>query len=116
MEMKNWLEQCQAHGGGDTPEAIADALHDVVKLSWRPEATKISILISDAPPHGLDSRGDQFPNGCPNGLDPIKIVHEMAEKNITLYSVGVEPPIGKMTQLFLFMTLTLYLLFSSSLP
>ncbi|CAF3878588.1 unnamed protein product [Rotaria sp. Silwood1] len=89
--MKQWLGRCQAQGGGDTPEAVADALHDVLTLSWRPEATKICILISDAPPHGLNSYDDTFPNGCPLGFDPIKIVQEMAEKHITLYTVGVEP-------------------------
>ena len=94
--MKGWLEQCEAQGGGDTPEAVADAMHDVLKLSWRPEATKICILISDAPPHGLDPNcGDGFPDGDPTGVDPIKIVREMAEKQITLYCVGVEPSIGK---------------------
>ncbi len=94
--MKGWLENCQAHGGGDGPEAVADGLHDVLKLSWRAESTKICVLISDAPPHGLDPNGDGFPNGCPDGLDPIKIVREMAEKHITLYAVGVEPPIGRL--------------------
>ncbi len=93
-EMKQWLEQCQAQGGGDTPEAVADALREVLTLSWRSEATKICILISDAPPHGLISAGDSFPNGCPVGLDTIKIVRQMAENNITLYTVGVEPPIS----------------------
>ncbi|CAF1284021.1 unnamed protein product [Didymodactylos carnosus] len=92
-QMKGWLEDCTAVGGGDAPEAVADAMHDVLKLSWRAEATKICILITDAPPHGLDPSGDSFPNGCPNGLDPIKIAREMAEKHITLYTVGVEPPI-----------------------
>ena len=97
-EMKQWLERCQAQGGGDTPEAVADALHDVLKLSWRSNATKICIMISDAPPHGLSSSGDSFPHGCPANFDPMKIVREMAEENITLYTVGVEPPIS---QLFL---------------
>ncbi|CAF1213043.1 unnamed protein product [Rotaria sordida] len=92
-EMKGWLEHCQAQGGGDGPEAVADGLHDALKLTWRAESTKICVLISDAPPHGLDPSGDGFPNGCPAGLDPIKIVREMAEKHITLYVVGVEPPI-----------------------
>ncbi|CAF0816677.1 unnamed protein product [Adineta ricciae] len=92
-EMKGWLEQCSAQGGGDGPEAVADGLHDALKLSWRENATKICVLISDAPPHGLDANGDGFPNGCPAGLDPLRIVREMAEKHITLYVVGVEPPI-----------------------
>jgi len=94
-EMRDWLQQCQAYGGGDGPEAVADGLDAVLRLSWRSESTKICILIADAPPHGLDPSGDGFPNGCPNGLDPVQIVREMAEKHITLYSVGVEPPISK---------------------
>jgi hypothetical protein len=101
-EMKRWLEQCQAQGGGDTPEAVADALHDVLTLSWRPEATKICILISDAPPHGLNLCDDHFSNGCPAGHDPMKIVREMAENNITLYTVGVEPPISQFPPSFFF--------------
>jgi hypothetical protein len=91
--MKGWLEQCSAEGGGDGPEAVADGLHAALKLSWRADSTKICVLISDAPPHGLDPNGDGFPNGCPAGLDPLRIVRDMAEKYITLYAVGVEPPI-----------------------
>jgi hypothetical protein len=93
--MKGWLEQCSAQGGGDAPEAVADALNDAFNLPWRSEAAKICILISDAPPHGLDPNGDSFPSGCPAGHDPLTIVRKMAEKNITLYTVGVEPPIRK---------------------
>ena len=93
-EMKDWLDQCRAEGGGDEPEAVADALRDVLDLSWREGATKICVLISDAPPHGLNGRGDTLPEGCPDGHDPMRIVRDMAELSITLYAVGVEPPIG----------------------
>ncbi|CAF2529021.1 unnamed protein product [Rotaria sp. Silwood2] len=100
-KMKRWLEHCQAQGGGDAPEAVADALHDALKLSWRAESTKICVLISDARPHGLDPNGDDFPNGCPVGLDPIKVVREMAAKRITLYVVGIEPPIVRYRDFFM---------------
>lgn len=93
--MKSWLDQCSAQGGGDAPEAVADALNDALNLEWSSAATKICILISDAPPHGLNPTGDSFPSGCPAGHDPMTIVRKMAEKSITLYTVGVEPPIGK---------------------
>ncbi|CAF3792581.1 unnamed protein product [Rotaria sp. Silwood1] len=105
-EMKGWLQECQAIGGGDAPEAVADGLHAVLKLSWRAESTKICILIADAPPHGLNPSGDGFPNGCPNGLDPVQIVREMAEKHITLYSVGVEPPIMPYRDFFMSLAYT----------
>jgi len=53
--------------GGDGPEAVADALNDLLTLSWRATATKICVFISDAPPHGLGGGGDGFPAGivCP---------------------------------------------------
>ncbi len=92
--MESWLNECQATGGGDEPEAVADALHAVLNLSWRPGATRICILISDAPPHGLNCNGDSFPNGCPAGHDPLRLARDMGEHRITLYAVGVEPPIG----------------------
>ncbi|CAF1518249.1 unnamed protein product [Adineta steineri] len=92
-EMKSWLDNFRADGGGDTPEAVADARHDVLHLSWRSDATKICVLISDAPPHGLHQENDSFPNGCPAGHDPARLVRNMAEQHITLYVVGVEPPI-----------------------
>ncbi|ESO93495.1 hypothetical protein LOTGIDRAFT_74212, partial [Lottia gigantea] len=99
--MKGWLDGCSASGGGDTPEAVADALHDVLKLSWREEATKICILISDAPPHGLSNRsGDSFPNGCPDNIDPVEVVRSMAQKGITLYTVGCEPSITPYKEFF----------------
>jgi hypothetical protein len=70
--MKEWLEGCSAEGGGDLPEAVADGLDEALKLSWREVSTKIVVLISDAPPHGL-TPGDSFPNGCPNNIDPLKV-------------------------------------------
>ncbi|WAR18282.1 VWKA-like protein [Mya arenaria] len=99
--MKGWLSATSAAGGGDTPEAVADALHDVLKLSWREDATKICVCISDAPPHGLGGCGDGFPDGCPAGIDPINVVHQMAEKGITLYIAGCEPSITPYKNFFM---------------
>merc|ERR1740130_885665 len=83
-----------AAGGGDGPEAVTAALHDALHLPWRPNATKISILIADAPPHGIEPRGDGFPNGDPLGRDPLTIAREMAAEEITCYTVGCEPALG----------------------
>lgn len=92
--MKSWLWKTKARGGGDKPEAVADALYESTRLSWRPESAKISILISDAPPHGLDPSSDRsFHQGCPDGHDPMEIVRELARLEVTLYSVGCEPSI-----------------------
>ncbi|XP_053375338.1 uncharacterized protein LOC128547253 [Mercenaria mercenaria] len=99
--MKGWLSDCSATGGGDTPEAVADALHDLLKLSWREEATKICVCISDAPPHGLGCRSDGFPDGCPDGIDPVVVSRQLAEKGITLYVAGCEPSISPYKDFFM---------------
>lgn len=89
--MKNNVDTMAASGGGDGPEAVSAALRELNNLEWRPNATKVGILIADAPPHGLGEDGDGFPNGCPMGTDPIVECKAMAAKGITVYSVGVEP-------------------------
>ncbi|KAL3878655.1 hypothetical protein ACJMK2_030986 [Sinanodonta woodiana] len=89
--MKSWLDAC----------TVADALHDLTKLSWRPEATKICVFISDAPPHGLGCGSDGFPNGCPLGLDPMEITRQLAEMGITIYLVGCEPSISPFKEFFM---------------
>ncbi|CAG2191141.1 unnamed protein product [Mytilus edulis] len=79
--MKSWLNSASANGGGDTPEAVAEAMYQATKLSWRQEATKISVMISDAPPHGLvPSEDSSFPQGSPNGHDPMQIARDFAQK------------------------------------
>lgn len=90
-KMRENLDTLSAHGGGDGPEAVADGLQAVLKLDFRPEATKVCILIADAPPHGLAPSGDGFPNGCPCGFDPVAVCRSMAEEGITLYCIGCEP-------------------------
>jgi Mg-chelatase subunit ChlD len=46
------LWQLAAEGGGDTPEAVYPALKvALTKLSWRPESTKVLVIVGDAPPH-----------------------------------------------------------------
>ena len=91
--MRKNLDTLKAAGGGDTPEAVVDGLHAALKLDYRENATKICLLIADAPPHGLQTSGDSFPTGCPCGLDPLDVCRKMAEKGITLYVVGCEPSI-----------------------
>ncbi|XP_064600689.1 uncharacterized protein LOC135466866 [Liolophura sinensis] len=98
--MKGWLENCSAKGGGDRPEAVADGLHDLLKLSWRDKSTKICVFIADAPPHGLSRSGDSFPNGCPASIDPMVVTRQLAEKGVTIYMVGCEPSISPYKDFF----------------
>ena len=52
------LKTLYASGGGDGPEAVTAALWDALNLDWRPTASKMIVLIADAPPHGIGEYGD----------------------------------------------------------
>lgn len=63
-QMKAYVDTMAAVGGGDGPEAVADALFEVLHMEWRPSAAKVCVLIADAPPHGLGEACDGFPQGA----------------------------------------------------
>lgn len=81
------LAAVQAHGGGDTPEALNEALHEVVHgLSWRTNAARMVVLVADAPPH-LDYGGPQYDRDMQAAL----------AKGIKLFAVGASglDPVGE---------------------
>ena len=66
-------------GGGDYPENLVGGYYQAVSgMAWRPEATKLLILLGDAPPHQDDSN--------------ITLLNEAlrlaAEQNITTFTIG----------------------------
>jgi Mg-chelatase subunit ChlD len=81
------LAGVQAHGGGDTPEALNEALHEAVhRLSWRSNAARMVVLVADAPPH-LDYGGPQYDRDMQAAL----------AKGIKLFAVGASglDPVGE---------------------
>ena len=63
-------------------------------MEWHPDAAKVAVLIADAPPHGLGEACDGFPNGCPADHDPLAIARQLAERGVTMYTVGCEPALS----------------------
>lgn len=94
-EMAKNLCALSAQGGGDGPEAVATALQATLEQDWREGATKVCILIADAPPHGLGEEGDGFPDGDPNGVDPLAVIDEMSKRSICIYAVGCQPALSQ---------------------
>ncbi|KAI0373903.1 vWA-like protein [Pilatotrama ljubarskyi] len=88
------LSSLYASGGGDGPEAVTAALAEALQMDWRPNASKMVVLIADAPPHGIGEYGDGFDEGSPDGNDPLQIARTMAQQGITLFFVACEPALS----------------------
>jgi hypothetical protein len=69
-------------------------MYEASILQYRKEATKICILIADAPPHGIEPSGDGLPTGW-DTHDPLVVARDMAKKGIVLYSVACEPSVSR---------------------
>lgn len=54
--MNGWLQSHSASGGGDYPEAAAEALQSAVQMQWRRgRGERLIFHIADAPPHDADA-------------------------------------------------------------
>lgn len=91
--VREGVEQMQAAGGGDGPEAVIDGLHDLLHLDWRPEAVRAVVWVGDAPPHGVEPQGDGFPQGCPCGRHWYVQAESCREMGIAVHAVGCLPGI-----------------------
>ncbi|KZT18439.1 hypothetical protein NEOLEDRAFT_1080296 [Neolentinus lepideus HHB14362 ss-1] len=88
------LSGLYASGGGDGPEAVTAALAETLNMDWRENASKMVVLIADAPPHGIGEYGDGFDEGSPDGNDPLQLARHMASCGITLFFVACEPALS----------------------
>jgi hypothetical protein len=52
------LSTLYASGGGDGPEAVTAGLWEALNMDWNDSASKMVVLIADAPPHGIGDYGD----------------------------------------------------------
>jgi hypothetical protein len=80
-----------ASGGGDGPESVTDGLYDLVRLEWRPRAARVVVWVGDAPPHGVEPKGDAFPSGCPCGHHWYTQAENAREMGIAIHAVGCLP-------------------------
>ncbi|KAG1769113.1 hypothetical protein EV702DRAFT_705177 [Suillus placidus] len=89
------LASLTATGGGGGPESQSDALSAANKADWEDKATKVVVLITDSPPHGIGEDGDSFPQGCSHQIDPLRIATRMRKVGITLYMIACEPTLSQ---------------------
>ncbi|MFH0978291.1 MAG: vWA domain-containing protein [Candidatus Woesearchaeota archaeon] len=84
-----FIETIEADGGGDQPEAVADALYEAVEhdMTWDENARKAIILIGDAPPHGEGGADRSYRSGSPNGYNYRDESEKAAQKGIRIYTI-----------------------------
>jgi hypothetical protein len=97
------INQLQATGGGDGPEAVFDGLVAACReLAWRPHARRVVVLVGDAPPHGVGAHGDGFASGCPCGETTESVSALLEATRATLYALGltraVNDSFGRLSQ------------------
>jgi hypothetical protein len=74
---------------------VTDGLYDMVRLDFRPRAARVVVWVGDAPPHGVEPRGDGFPGGCPCGHHWYAQAESCREMGIVVHAVGCMPTIAK---------------------
>jgi len=89
-EVKSFISQRRASGGGDLPEDVVGALHQTLQLSWYPGSVRLATVIADAPTHGHQYHSksnpprDDYPEGSPAGLILEEVVKELRKKEVAL--------------------------------
>jgi hypothetical protein len=76
-DFRERLAAQRAAGGGDTPEAMHQALEDAGKLDWRAgDAARVLFLVADAPPHAR------------HALKALKAADVLRKKGAAIYPVA----------------------------
>jgi hypothetical protein len=80
-QVMKFIEDCKSYGGGDIPEAVADALALAAQTAWRPNSVRFVIHMLDSPPHGKEftSDYDKYPEGCPCRNNCQKLLKELSD-------------------------------------
>ncbi|CAD8091608.1 unnamed protein product [Paramecium sonneborni] len=108
-EIIKFIDQQDAQGGGDTPEAVLDGLYDAAKkIEWRDASHTPSLRyifhVADAPPHGKEftDQHSQWPNGVPSGVTLDKVTHviNIREIHYRLINVNKSNLLENMKKLF----------------
>lgn len=79
-QMRQWLAQQAADGGGDYPEAMDRALASAVAEQWRADALRLALVVADAPPH--PEHYDDFLDAVASARERGIRVHSLAGSGV----------------------------------
>jgi hypothetical protein len=85
-EFKGWVSELAADGGDDDPEASLDGLKAATEMTFRADAQKVFILITDAPPH---ERGDGTPF---SQVTANELTTQLRDGGFTVYDAAYADP------------------------
>ena len=77
FDFLKWLEPVRAFGGGDEKENALEALNAATRFDFRPEATRVVVLITDAPYHQAGETGQGKTNFTTETIIERLIQHEI---------------------------------------
>lgn len=88
--VQSTLNQEYADGGGDSPEAVAQILDEVITNgSWSADTNKIAFLIFDAPPHSGSAEEEKLLtaacSAAEQGIHLVPVVASNAERETELF-------------------------------
>lgn len=76
-QMNRWLRGLSADGGGDYPEAAADALAAGMKMNWRRgKGERLILHVADAPPHDRDA------------VTYLRVARDAAQEGVQIFTLG----------------------------
>lgn len=78
----NWVSSVKAYGGGDEKENALEALAATTKIDYRNEATRIAVIITDAPYHQLGEQGDGH-----TGYSTNSLISTLQKNQIRVFSI-----------------------------
>lgn len=99
------IQNIRAEGGSDDAEDVAWALDKLrTAIDWHPSDIRIVYHIADAPAHGLQYHNDliteRFPEGDPDGLDPVEPLIWLSDNQIFYTFVRITRKTDKMISIF----------------
>lgn len=82
----DWLEEQDANGGGDFPEAVHTAMDDAInEHEWNDNATKLMFFVLDAPPHAdaqiIDEVNEHISDAAAEGIRIIPVASSGIDKS-----------------------------------
>jgi hypothetical protein len=79
---RSWIGVLKDSGGGDEPESAIDGMYSAMGMDFRPDATRIAALITDAPPHDPGE----------NGHTMSDLNKDIRSQKLVTYVIGPEIP------------------------